>query len=134
MGQSFLPAMFGIGVFLGLVDATPVIPKPCQASHLITCLNFREVPFKLPCDSDWANYSTTYNIRLPVTPAAVVIPEGDKILDHVKYAVMCAGSNGVKVQAKSGGRKSFHFRFERLVPIAMPLPPKCRHMVLLNIT
>ncbi len=59
------------------------------------------VPFKVRCDSDWAQYNTTMNLRLPVSPAVVVVPDNP---GHVSAAVICAGRNGVKVQAKSGGR------------------------------
>ncbi|KAI1463564.1 putative glucooligosaccharide oxidase [Daldinia caldariorum] len=58
------------------------------------------IPFKTPADPDWAAYSSTYNLRLPVTPAAVVVPT---TVLQVSSAVKCAGKHGFKVQARSGG-------------------------------
>lgn len=72
----------------------------CSSSPLIDCLNNKNVPVKLSCDSDWTDYSTAYNVRLPVTPAVVVVPEVDTQLGD---AVACAGQNDIHVQARSGG-------------------------------
>lgn len=72
----------------------------CSSSSLIDCLNNKNVPVKLSCDSDWTDYSTAYNVRLPVTPAVVVVPEVDTQLGD---AVACAGQNDIHVQARSGG-------------------------------
>lgn len=73
----------------------------CSNAALEQCLKAKGVPFKVRCDSDWAQYNTTMNLRLPVSPAVVVVPDNS---GHVSAAVICAGRNGVKVQAKSGGR------------------------------
>jgi hypothetical protein len=73
----------------------------CSNRALERCLIARSVPFKVRCDSDWEDYSRTHNLRLPVTPAAIVVPDNSR---HVSAAVVCAGRSGVKVQAKSGGR------------------------------
>lgn len=73
----------------------------CSNAALEQCLTAKRVPFKVPCDSDWGTYNKTHNIRLPVTPAAIVLPQNTR---HISTAVVCAGKSGVKVQAKSGGR------------------------------
>ncbi|KAI1207459.1 putative glucooligosaccharide oxidase [Annulohypoxylon truncatum] len=58
------------------------------------------VPFKSAFDPDWAEYSTPYNIRLPFTPAVIVIPQA---LWQIESALACAREHGLKVQARSGG-------------------------------
>ncbi|KAI0118073.1 putative glucooligosaccharide oxidase [Hypoxylon sp. NC0597] len=58
------------------------------------------VSFKTPLDPDWTAYSSTYNIRLPVTPAIVIIPSNPQ---HIQEAILCAREHGFKVQARSGG-------------------------------
>ncbi|KAI0844891.1 putative glucooligosaccharide oxidase [Daldinia vernicosa] len=58
------------------------------------------IPFKTPTDPDWATYSSTYNLRLPVTPAVVVVPS---TVEHISNAITFAGKHGFKVQARSGG-------------------------------
>lgn len=78
-------------------------PCACSNAALEHCLKTKGVPFKVRCDSDWAEYSTTLNLRLPITPAVIAVPDNTR---HVSAAVVCAGRNGVKVQAKSGGRGS----------------------------
>ncbi|KAI0381102.1 putative glucooligosaccharide oxidase [Hypomontagnella monticulosa] len=49
---------------------------------------------------NWHRYSATYNVRLPVTPAAVVIPT---TLSEIARVVTLAKQHGLKVQARSGG-------------------------------
>ncbi|KAI1656081.1 putative glucooligosaccharide oxidase [Daldinia decipiens] len=58
------------------------------------------IPFKTPTDPDWATYSSTYNLRLPVTPSVVVVPS---TVEHISNAVTFADKHGFKVQARSGG-------------------------------
>jgi hypothetical protein len=74
----------------------------CSNAALERCLTAKGVPFKVPCDPDWGAYNRTQNTRLPVKPAAIVLPRDTR---HISAAVVCAGKSGVKVQAKSGGRK-----------------------------
>ncbi|KAI8965552.1 putative glucooligosaccharide oxidase [Daldinia sp. FL1419] len=69
-------------------------------ASLIERLTDKGIPFKTPVDPDWAKYSSTYNLRLPVTPAVVVVPT---TADHISDAVTFAGRHGFKVQARSGG-------------------------------
>lgn len=73
----------------------------CSNRALEQCLISKHVPYKVPCDSDYAGYSVTHNLRLPIKPAAIVLPKDSS---QVSAAVICAGRSGVKVQAKSGGR------------------------------
>ncbi|KAF7523151.1 hypothetical protein G7054_g11872 [Neopestalotiopsis clavispora] len=72
----------------------------CSSSPLIDCLNSKNVPLKLSCDADWSDASSAYNVRLPVNPAVIVVPEIDTQLGD---AVACAGQNEISVQARSGG-------------------------------
>jgi len=90
-------ATLGLGAF-----AKTNVTGVCSNAALEQCLTAKGVPFKVPCDSDWGAYNRTHNIRLPVTPAAIVLPQNT---GHISTAVVCAGKSGVKVQAKSGGRK-----------------------------
>ncbi|KAI1498447.1 hypothetical protein F5X99DRAFT_412091 [Biscogniauxia marginata] len=60
----------------------------------------QNIPYKTLSDPDWNTYSTTYNLRLPVTPAFVVLPTS---VEHVSNAITCAAQYGLKIQAKSGG-------------------------------
>ncbi|KAI1804654.1 putative glucooligosaccharide oxidase [Daldinia bambusicola] len=73
---------------------------PLNIAALVRDLTDMGIPFKTPVDPDWATYSSTYNLRLPVTPAAVVVPT---TVEHISNAVAFAGRHGFKVQARSGG-------------------------------
>ncbi|KAK4035009.1 Reticuline oxidase [Parachaetomium inaequale] len=90
-----LVASLGLGAFGKTKTA-----GACSNAALERCLTAKGVPFKVPCDPDWGAYNRTHNIRLPVTPAAIVLPQNTR---HISTAVICAGKSGVKVQAKSGG-------------------------------
>ncbi|KAI5919421.1 hypothetical protein F4810DRAFT_724628 [Camillea tinctor] len=69
-------------------------------SPVLDQLRLKNIPFKSRSDPDWSTYSTTYNLRLPVNPALVVLPTST---DQVSDAVLCAAKFGFKVQARSGG-------------------------------
>ncbi|KAI5859928.1 putative glucooligosaccharide oxidase [Durotheca rogersii] len=71
-----------------------------QADIITKQLADMEIPVKGAADSDWTVFSSTYNLRLPVVPAAVVLP---RTVQHVSDAVLCAAQHGFKVQARSGG-------------------------------
>ncbi|KAI0469657.1 hypothetical protein GGR56DRAFT_662312 [Xylariaceae sp. FL0804] len=74
-----------------------------QVQHLnivFLLLAIAKVPFKSPRDQDWARYSCTFNQRLPVVPALVVLP---RHADQVCTAVAYAAQHSLKVQARSGG-------------------------------
>ncbi|KAL2148033.1 hypothetical protein VTI28DRAFT_89 [Corynascus sepedonium] len=80
----------------------------CTNPALEQCLTAKRVPFKVSCSPDWELYSTTLNRRVPITPAAIVLPNNSK---HVSDAVICAANKGFKVQAKSGGHSYGSFGF-----------------------
>ncbi|KAI1370985.1 putative glucooligosaccharide oxidase [Hypoxylon crocopeplum] len=71
-----------------------------NTSSLIKQLVSANIPFKTSADPDWASYSSTYNLHLPVSPAVVIVPTTTK---HICEAVIYARQYGVKVQARSGG-------------------------------
>lgn len=80
-----------------------------KRATVLDCLTQRNVPIRLisSSSSDFAQRSKTYNLRLQWTPAVIVLPT---TVQHIQDAVVCAGQNGIKVQAKSGGHSyaSFH--------------------------
>ncbi|KAI0542512.1 hypothetical protein GGR58DRAFT_525023 [Xylaria digitata] len=58
------------------------------------------VEIKTPLDPDWESYSSTYNLRVPVTPKIVILPAtAEQVSQAVRWSVSC----GLKVQARSGG-------------------------------
>ncbi|KAF2743413.1 Glucooligosaccharide oxidase [Sporormia fimetaria CBS 119925] len=57
-------------------------------------------------DAGYSELIEPYNIRLPHTPAVVVIPITTQ---HVQDAVVCAAQAKLKVQAKSGGHSYANF-------------------------
>ncbi|KAI1458561.1 putative glucooligosaccharide oxidase [Annulohypoxylon moriforme] len=73
---------------------------PVNIASVTKQLSEKGVPFKCASDPDWAAYSSSYNIRLPFTPAVVVLPHEDQQIEH---ALACAREHGLKVQARSGG-------------------------------
>ena len=89
-----------LGFGLGLVNGKPV-PELSQAGQdTTTCLDDAGVSYDIESSADYSELAEPYNLRLPYKPAVIVLPETDK---HVEDAVVCAGKNGLKVQAKSGG-------------------------------
>lgn len=75
-------------------------PPPTPSSTLSDCLGSKNVPVRFISSPDFPALAKPYNLRLPYTPAVIVLPTTVK---HVSDAVVCASQNGVKVQAKSGG-------------------------------
>ena len=71
-----------------------------RATTLVDCLGNASVPISLLSSPNFAQLAEPYNLRLPYTPAVIVLPTTPQ---HVSDAVKCACSFGVKVQAKSGG-------------------------------
>ncbi|KAJ4340877.1 hypothetical protein N0V87_002231 [Didymella glomerata] len=57
-------------------------------------------------DGDYAELVEPYNLALPYKPSVVVLPHTQQ---NVQDAVVCAGQNGIKVQAKSGGHSYASF-------------------------
>ena len=64
------------------------------------------MPIRLISSPDFSTLVQPFNLRLPYTPVVVVLPTTTQ---HVSDAVLCAGKNGVKVQAKSGGHSYASF-------------------------
>ena len=88
---------------LALVALT-LIPSGHSQSYghndLVACLLAGQVPVTVPGDPAYAQASNPFNVRLPYSPAAIATPHTP---EQVSSAVTCAGSSGVKVQAKGGG-------------------------------
>ena len=76
------------------------------ASGLTDCLSGKNVPISLVSSSNFPQLSKPYNLRLPYTPAVIVLPTTTQ---HVSDAVTCAGQNSVKVQARGGGHSYASF-------------------------
>lgn len=86
--------------------STPA-PSPAAAPEgLVKCLNGKEVPFKMSSDEEYAQLAKPYNLRVPFNPAVIVLPTTEQ---HVQDAVVCAGEQGIKCQAKSGGHSYANF-------------------------
>ena len=78
----------------------PPTPSTTPSSTLADCLAAKKVPVRFAAAADFSALSKPYNLRLPYTPAVVVVPT---TTTHVSDSVGCAGKSKVKVQAKSGG-------------------------------
>lgn len=84
----------------------PVTENPAADSllkrnfTLADCLYSKSVPIRLISSPDFPGLAEPFNLRLPYTPAVIVLPT---TTTHISDAVVCASDNGVKVQAKSGG-------------------------------
>ncbi|KAL6719818.1 hypothetical protein ACLMJK_001739 [Lecanora helva] len=73
---------------------------------LQTCLTSKNVPAYFPASAGFSQLAEPYNLRLVYTPAVIVLPTTQQ---QVSDAVVCAGENNVKVQAKSGGHSYASF-------------------------
>lgn len=69
-------------------------------STLQDCLAAKNVPVFFASSSGFFQLAQPYNLRLPYTPAVIVVPTRTQ---HIIDAVLCASENNVKVQARSGG-------------------------------
>lgn len=103
-----LLALTAAAAFLSAVgaDSSSSEQPVSRADSLEQCLEERGVPTKYSEDDDWDEYAATYNIRVPVTPAAITIP---KTITDIKNALCCATDHGIKVQPKSGGHSYASF-------------------------
>ncbi|KAL2139814.1 hypothetical protein VTI28DRAFT_4669 [Corynascus sepedonium] len=77
-----------------------------QTSPLTDCLTKAGVPISEPGTEDYDIDVSSFNLRLPYTPAVVV---GANTTDHVRDAVVCAAEHGVKATAKCGGHSYASF-------------------------
>ncbi|KAK7993514.1 hypothetical protein PG989_006895 [Apiospora arundinis] len=68
--------------------------------NFVADLHGKAVPVVTANDTDWPAYAATYNVRLPYTPAAIVLPQ---TVEQVSMAVASASRYGMQVQARSGG-------------------------------
>lgn len=66
----------------------------------------KAIQVKTANSHDWKDYAATYNIRLPYTPLAVVLP---KTAEEVSAAVASAARHGLQVQARCGGHSYTSF-------------------------
>lgn len=80
------------------VSAVPTAEDPAAA--VFECLAIHSVRYIGPFSPTWSDFISPYNLRLAYTPIVVVIPG---TIPEIQDAVRCAGSLGIKVQARSGG-------------------------------
>ncbi|KAL9098509.1 MAG: hypothetical protein Q9163_005842 [Psora crenata] len=85
-------------------DAT--FRKRTAMTTLQDCLSAGNVPVRFASSDDFSTLAQPFNLRLAYTPAVIVLPT---TTEHVSTAVLCAGTNNVKVQAKSGGHSYASF-------------------------
>ncbi|KAL8725417.1 MAG: hypothetical protein Q9166_007374 [cf. Caloplaca sp. 2 TL-2023] len=78
---------------------TPPSSTP-TAGTLGDCLTKKNVPIRLASSSDFSQLAQPYNLRLPYTPAVIVLPT---TVQHISDAVTCAAKYNVKVQPRGGG-------------------------------
>lgn len=71
-----------------------------SSTTLQDCLAAKNVPVFFASSSGFSQLAQPYNLRLPYTPAVIVVPTTTQ---HITDAVLCASENDVKVQARSGG-------------------------------
>lgn len=70
------------------------------AGTLGQCLTQKNFPIRLTSSSDFSQLAQPYNLRLPYTPAVIVLPT---TVQHISDAVTCAAKYNVKVQPRGGG-------------------------------
>jgi len=93
-------------LFLALAAFLPskVIAKDPEG--LLTCLEDGDIPHIQTDSEDWLEGIEPFNLRVPVTPLAVVLATS---VEHVQEAVICAAEHGIKVAARSGGHSYASF-------------------------
>lgn len=85
---------------------TPALAQDEPSPSLTQCLAAADIPYVDSNSDTWLEAIMPHNLRLPVTPAAVVYAT---TTEHVQDAVLCALQAGVKVSAKSGGHSYASF-------------------------
>lgn len=87
---------------LGLLAlAAPALSRGVTKRAAVNdCLTEAGVPQLSPGSDEFKKSILPYNMRLPHTPAGLVLPE---TVEHVQDAVKCAVDNGVTVSARGGG-------------------------------
>lgn len=69
-------------------------------ASVVDCLTSKKLTVIKPSDTQYASYSSSYNLRLQYKPAAIVVAANNQ---HVSDAVLCASQYNLKVQPRSGG-------------------------------
>ncbi|KAH9434884.1 hypothetical protein MCOR02_003849 [Pyricularia oryzae] len=94
-------------VVLAALTVCTALASPLSKIALLNdCLSTAEVPVDAPGSTDWLLDSTTFNLRLNYTPAAIATPT---TIPQIQAAVSCAASAGLKANAKSGGHSYASF-------------------------
>ncbi|TLD09953.1 hypothetical protein PgNI_06467 [Pyricularia grisea] len=92
---------------LAAFAACTALASPLSKIALLdNCLSAAEVPIDAPGSPDWLLDSTTFNLRLNYTPAAIATPT---TIPQIQAAVSCAATAGLKANAKSGGHSYASF-------------------------
>ncbi|KAF4121692.1 FAD/FMN-containing dehydrogenase [Geosmithia morbida] len=86
------------GAALSLMSTTLAVPT--RRADVLACLQDAGVPADLRGTEEWSWDGTAYNLRVPVQPAAIAVPQ---TIEHIVAAVKCGVQNGVPVNAKGGG-------------------------------
>ncbi|POS72226.1 glucooligosaccharide oxidase [Diaporthe helianthi] len=74
--------------------------RPAPRATVVDCLAGKKLTVIKPADTQYASYSSPYNLRLQYKPAAIVVASSNQ---HVSDAVLCAAQYNLKVQPRSGG-------------------------------
>lgn len=89
----FLAAMNGVSAApLSEAETSYGHSPSYRASTLADCLGNASVPVSLLSSPDFAELAQPFNLRLPYTPAVIVLPSTAR---HVSDAVRCACKFGV---------------------------------------
>jgi hypothetical protein len=72
-------------------------PSPTSTT-LADCLLVKNVPISLISSPNFVQLAQPYNLRLPYTPAVIVLPTTPQ---HISDAVLCAGKSGIKMQVSA---------------------------------
>ncbi|KDQ15115.1 hypothetical protein BOTBODRAFT_302343 [Botryobasidium botryosum FD-172 SS1] len=95
-GFAPLFSTFFVLLFLTGADATPI----SRCDGISSCLSGADVTVVGPTDSNYSSASQAFNERLEFQPVAIVYPS---TADAVSQIVTCASSQGLSVNARSGG-------------------------------
>ncbi|KAI9796736.1 MAG: hypothetical protein M1833_005976 [Piccolia ochrophora] len=89
-----------VGVTTLIIGVNASAGRLQRSEALMDCLAQKSVPTSTETSGNSSQLVKPFNLRLQYAPAVVVLPT---MQQHVEEAVICASSNSVKVQAKSGG-------------------------------
>lgn len=74
--------------------------RAAPRDSVVDCLTSKKLSVIKPSDTNYASYSSPYNLRLQFKPAVIVVAANNQ---HVSDAVLCASKYNLKVQPRSGG-------------------------------